>query len=228
MNKALIVIALAIIVLTVVPQAHAQTAQQQKELEQIAQRSMNGLSPKDRKRVVEIMTDAFVAQGIPRQQAIAIAEQNADSMFSADVGEISAEERQMFEEQQRAIGDYEQRQKQPQQQQVTQPGDNAGWPSAALFREYGHGKLAALKQPAGTTASYSTDGGLVIYLTGGNANAVIQDLARQIETAFKIKAQISDGEHFLSYNPDRERNGPYALIRQERGTVRISFGHNAA
>jgi hypothetical protein len=205
----------------------AQTAAQQQELEQIARRSVNGLSSQDRQRVVQIMTDVFVAQGIPRQQAATLADQNADSMFSADVGEMSAEERRMFEEQNRAIDAYEQRQRQPQQQAQTPPqlGDNAGWPSAAWFRQYGHEKLN-LKQPAGTTASYA-DHDTLIYLTGGNATTVIQGLVSQLEKAHNVKATVNDGRYNIRYAPDRYGNGPYVNISQENGVVRIYLGHTA-
>jgi hypothetical protein len=105
-------LAIILVIMAILPQVYAQTAQQQRELEQIAQRSMNGISPQDRQRTVQIMTDVFVAQGMSRQQAAALAEMSADSMFSTDVGEMSAEERRMFEEQERRIADYEQGQRQ--------------------------------------------------------------------------------------------------------------------
>jgi hypothetical protein len=205
----------------------AQTAAQQRELEQIAKRSMNGLSPQDRQRTIQIMTDVYVAQGMSRQQAASFAEMAADSMFTADVGEMSAEERRQFEEQNRAIDAYEQQQRRPQQQAQTPPqlGDNAGWPSAAWFRQYGHEKLN-LKQPAGTTASYASHDTL-IYLTGGNATAVIQDLVSQLEKTHKVKATVNDGRHTMGYAQDRYGNGPYVSISQENGVVRIYLGHTA-
>ncbi|MDR1972213.1 MAG: hypothetical protein LBQ46_09865, partial [Treponema sp.] len=120
------------------PLVQAQTQQQQQELEQIARRSMNGLSPQDRQRTIQIMTDVFVGQGMSRQRAVTLAEMSADSMFSSDVGEMSAEERRMFEEQNQAVGDYEQRQQQPPQQAQTLqlPGANTGWPSTAVLGKY--------------------------------------------------------------------------------------------
>jgi hypothetical protein len=140
MKKIFMVIALATMSFAIVPQAQAQTQQQQQELEQIARRSVNGLSPQDRQRVVQIMTDVFAAQGIPRQQAATLAEQNADSMFSTDVGKMSAAERQQFQEQEERLRYFEgaeQRQQEAERrraQEVEQhrmyPGDNRGWPSA--------------------------------------------------------------------------------------------------
>jgi len=108
----------------------AQTAAQQQELEQIARRSVNGLSAQDRQRVVQIMTDMFTAQGMSRQQAAQLADMSADSMFMSDVGEMSAEERRQFEEQDQKIQDFEQGQRQLQQV-------NNAWPSAQAFTRYG-------------------------------------------------------------------------------------------
>jgi hypothetical protein len=49
------------------------------------------------------------------------------------------------------------------------PRKTRGWPGAAVFRDR---KVSALKQPAGTTASYAHDGNrLEVYLNGGNADA---------------------------------------------------------
>ena len=181
-------LALLMVGLAVVPQVQAQTQQQQQELEQIARRSVSGLSPQDRQRVVQIMIDVFIAQGMPRQQAVAMAEMSADSMFSTDIDEMSPEQRRMFEEQERSLAELEQRQRQPQQpQQQRQPGENAGWPAAQL-RERG---LANLQQPTGTQASYNGNANWVeiIYLTGANAN-ILQTLKRQIET---IAGKTMDG-----------------------------------
>jgi hypothetical protein len=188
MKKIFLAIVFVAIGLTVLPQVQAQTQQQQQELEQIARRSVNGLSPQDRQRTIQIMTDVFVAQGISRQQAASLAEMSADSMFTADIGEMSAEEQRMFEEQNRAIDDFEQRQRQPQQQAQTpqqqqkQPGETVGWPTAAIFSQWG---ISNLRQPAGVQPSYSNhgaDSGLEVFMTGANANT-LQELKRQIESA---------------------------------------------
>ena len=77
-----LLLALLVIGLALVTQVQAQTAAQQQELEQIGRRSMNGLSPQDRQRVVQIMTDVYIANGIPGQQAAQLAELAADSMFT--------------------------------------------------------------------------------------------------------------------------------------------------
>jgi hypothetical protein len=153
-----LLIAVLAMVLVIVPEVQAQTAAQQRELEQIAKRSMNGLSPQDRQRVVQIMTDVFVAQGMSRQQAAALAAQNADSMFTTDAGEMSAEERRMFEEQNRAVDDFEQRQAQQPQKM---PG-TAGWPAASVFSRYG--KTLAKPNVQGFFSYEKTGDKLVIHL----------------------------------------------------------------
>jgi hypothetical protein len=126
MKKMFMVIALTAITLTVIPQIQAQTRQQQQELEQIARRSMNGLSPQDRQRVVQIMTDMFVTQGIPRQQAAVLAEENAGTLFLTDIVEATPKQQRQLQEQQRALDASGQRQEQPQQ-------PNNAWPPAQAF-----------------------------------------------------------------------------------------------
>jgi hypothetical protein len=136
-------ITLMVVGLAVVPQVQAQTRQQQQELEQIAKRSVNRLSPQDRQRVVQIMTDVFVAQGMSRQQAAALAETSADSMFSKDVGQMSAAERQQFAEQEQRL-DYMNK---PLNERIADglraAGKNPGWPPSRAFSRYGF----TLKQP---------------------------------------------------------------------------------
>ena len=73
-----------------------------------------------------------------------------------------------------------------------QEGANAGWPPASAFQN--RFALPAFMQPAGTTASYDAvdaydapgvTGILVIYVSGGNTNAALNDLKAQIEAAAK-------------------------------------------
>lgn len=126
----------AVLLAAVLALASAQTAAQQRELEQIARRSANGLSAADRARVVQIMTDTMVAQGMSRSQAAALAEANVDGMFSADAGEATAEQRRMFEETQRASDAYD---------QMMRPDEaNNVWPAAQDFARYG----SAITRPA--------------------------------------------------------------------------------
>jgi transposase len=218
-------IALVAVGLTAV---QAQTRQQQQELEQIAKRSMNGLSPQDRQRVVTIMTDVYVAQGMSRQQAAQIAEMSADSMFSDYQEDAqSAEARRMVEEQQRRdeLGNRErQQQLQQLQQQQQQPGQNAGWPAAQL-RERG---IANLQQPSGTQASYNGDANWVeiIYLTGANANTM-QALKRQIETIAR-KTMEGSGNKFSVYYRGERGNGSIIYIELAGAQINIWFFEDAA
>ena len=121
----------------------------------------------------------------------------------------------------------EQQLQQQQAQQTQQQGANAGWPSAAVFRQYEHEKLSVLRQPAGTTSSYSTNGEFIIILSNGNANTVIQDLVSQIERAFNVKAKVYQGEYDLDYNVDRYGNGQAIRIWQENGVVKIQPWYKA-
>jgi hypothetical protein len=234
-------IALVVIGMTVAPLVQAQTAAQQRELEQIAKRSVNGLSVQDRQRVVQVMTDVYVAQGMSRQQAGTFAEMAADSMFTDYQEDTqSAEARRMIEaeeqrvqqqrqqeaqmtqqwEQQRRQQEQEERQREEQRRMYL--GDTRGWPAAVWFRNK-DAQLASLRQPAGTNASYDSDGGTV-YLSGGNANTVMQDLVRQINTATgKSMTRNNDG----SYSLITQRSGVMQWtikVWQQEGSVRLSMG----
>ena len=231
-------LALLMVGLAVVPQVQAQTQQQQQELEQIARRSVSGLSPQDRQRVVQIMTDVFVAQGMPRQQAVAMAEMSADSMFSTDIGEMSAAERQQFAEQEDRIqyfNEMPQRQEQArqeeqrrQQEAVMYPGTNRGWPAAQL-RERG---FANLQQPAGTQVSYNGNANMVeiIFLTGANANT-LQALKRQIETITRKTMEGSGNNFQVVYRESgsgRMASRSYINIELSGTQIKISFMESGA
>jgi hypothetical protein len=184
MKKILMVIAVMAMGLTVVPQVQAQTAQQQRELEQIAQRSMNGLSAQDRKRVVEIMADVYVKQGMSKQQAASFAEMAADSMFTDYQGQgPTAEQQRQLEEQNRATENYDQGRRQAQQQtQQREP-----WPPSSAFARFGFN----IPKPTGTyTIIWQQDGneGLTIQFEKQNrqafTDAEIRDICRIFEPAF--------------------------------------------
>jgi hypothetical protein len=226
------IITFLVIGLAVVPQLLAQTRQQQQELEQIARRSVNGLSAQDRQRVVHIMTDVYVAQGMSREQAASIAEMSADSMFSGDVGEMSAEERRQFEEQEQRLNDFNQRQSQPRPREPEKPklpGQNAGWPAAQLRER----ALGSLRQPAGTSASYDGDSEWVsqIYLSGANANT-FQQLKQQIETMTGSKMEgIQNGGFRVMYRTigsGRMASRSYIEIYLEGNTITIRVWDSAA
>ena len=221
-------IALMVVGMTVV---QAQTQAQQQELEQIARRSVNGLSPQDRQRVIQIMTDVYAAQGMSRQQAATYAEMAADTMFSTDIGEMTPEQRRQFEEQERRLAEDEQRRRQPQQPQQQQlPGDTAGWPTAQL-RDCG---LSNLRQPAGIQPSYNINTGfrytLVVFMTGANENT-LQDIKRQIETAAgrQMYFDRSANQYSVQISEATRRTGAiHVVIRLEGNQLTLSFVESAA
>jgi len=135
-----LVIALLALGVTLV---NAQTKQQEKELEEIAKRSVNGVSAKDKARVVEILTDVFVKQGMSREQAKSFAEMAAANMFTTDVAEMTPEQRRQFEEQEQRLNYLEKPLNERIEDSLRAVGRNPGWPSAAAFKRYGF----TLKQP---------------------------------------------------------------------------------
>ena len=89
-------------------------------------------------------------------------------------------------------------------------GENAGWPPASVFSQYG---LPNLKQPSGTVARYSNEGGegkyhadglgksCYIYLSGADHKANVQDLLQQVEKAFgQTIESYGSGENFSADN----------------------------
>jgi hypothetical protein len=142
-----------------------------------------------------------------RQQAATLAEQNADSMFSTDVGEMSPEEQRMFAEQEERLqylegADEQLHQAQEQERREAEqrrlyPGETRGWPTAQL-RERG---IPDLRQPAGTNVSYNGNEKYVevIYLTGANANT-LQDLRQQMVTITGKQITISGNRFIVEYS----------------------------
>jgi hypothetical protein len=216
-----LIITFLVIGLTVV---QAQTAQQQRELEQIAMRSVNGLSAQDRQRVIQIMTDVYVAQGMSRQQAAPLAEMAANSMFSdyqedaqsaearRQVEESEQQQRRQLEERNRNLAELEQQQR--------QQGQTAGWPTATILRGFG---LSNLKQPVGTQSSYTNEYNRVvsIYLTGANANT-LQDVKRQIETIMKGQMESLSSNTYYKYG-----DGFIIRIILEGNTLKIELTQSA-
>jgi len=143
MKKFLTVIAFVAISLLAVPQVFAQTKQQEKELEEIAKRSINGVSAKDKARVIEILTDVFVKEGMSREQAKNFAEMAAGNMFTTDVAEMTPEQKRQFAEQEERLNYMEKPLNERIEDSLRAVGRNPGWPSAAAFKRYGF----TLKQP---------------------------------------------------------------------------------
>jgi len=226
----LVLMAMAFVV---APQVQAQTQAQQQELEQIARRSVNGLSPQDSARVVQIMTDVYMAQGMSRQQAASLAEMAANSMFTTDIGEMTPEQQRQFAEQDQRVNDFNRQQQQPQQAQQPQPqrqqqqiqGETAGWPAAAAFTNR---KLSNIRQPAGTQARYTgslqdTNGRLEIYLTGANQNTV-QEIRQQIKSEIGDQwSSVDQNNWTLTIRGDRRISSFNAWLKLEGNVLTITF-----
>jgi len=226
MKRILTVIAFLAMVTAVVPQVQAQTRQQQQELEQIAQRSVNGLSAQDRTRVVQIMTDIYVAQGMSRSQAASLAEMAADTMFS------DATNQPPTQQQQGSTGTGGQIHH-PVFADATQ-----GWPDASVFRNEGIPftlTLPTVNTPNGYTSSYDTNGGRFMIYMGRNYNTsspinsipwtdaeftqVRNELSRQtgITLTWNAREQSYSGERSTTQNSynglEVRRSGEYIEIR---------------
>ena len=218
----LLVVALMVIGFVITPLVQAQTAAQQQELEQIARRSINGLSPQDRQRVIAIMTEVFMAQGIPRQQAATLAEANADSMFMTDVGEMSSQERRQFEEQGQRVQGFEQQQRQLQQANNT-------WPPAQAFARYGR----AIPRPSfNFNGSYEQSGEeLKIILEKVNYQQFTQteltEIARLFEAEFGTTYPAGTYNSGRNWRNDFLQGSPVQISKddpQRRNTSTMIYG----
>jgi hypothetical protein len=142
-----------------------------------------------------------LAPQVQAQDMAAIAREIEQVTNDFQAGKITLPEyqRRITELQQRAIGanqpniergqqELQQQQRQPTQQQQPiqqnqqQQSANAGWPPASAFQFQDYPKFSPPTQPTGITARYDASGyELVIYLTGGNNNTVLENLKQQIE-----------------------------------------------
>ena len=216
----LLAIALMVVGLAVVPQVQAQTKQQQQELEQIAKRSMKGLSPQDRQRVVQIMTDMFVAQGMSKQQAAALAEANADTLFLTDIGgmsEMTPEQRKQFEEQERRLAEMDK----PLPERIAaaqrEAGRNPGWPAASAFSRYGFtiGQPKDLGDPVFSWVKNGDELTIYIEAKGGYSlkpeemffsDTVLQKVERLVASvAGKFDNNLSNDSYRYYERPDPKR-----------------------
>jgi hypothetical protein len=182
----ILMVALLAVGLTVAPQVQAQDMQKleqlQREAEQIAQRANargGNYTSQELDRLVQIQQEMVQAAG-----PLGGLMQNLPQTSSGGGSPMLPPQVQP------------QTQTQPQQA-VSQQGEHAGWPPASAFQN--RFKLTPFRQPAGTTARYDAGenrgviGSLEIYLTGGNANTVLQNLKQQIEAA--IGRQMSQDEN---------------------------------
>ena len=218
----LLVVALLVVGFVITPLVQAQTAAQQQELEQIARRSMNGLSAQDRQRVIAIMTDVYVAQGMPRQQAATFAEMAADNMFSGDIGQMSPEEQRMFAEQDQRIQHFEQGQQQLQQA-------NNVWPPAQAFARYGR----AIQRPSfNFNGSYEQTGEeLRITLDKVNYQQFTQtelnEIVRLFEAEFGTTYPAGTYNSGRNWRDDFLQGSPVLITKQDpqrRNTATMIYG----
>ena len=227
----LLVVTLLVVGFVITPLVQAQTAAQQQELEQIARRSMNGLSAQDRQRVITIMTDVYVAQGMPRQQAASLAEMAAGSMFSGDVGEMSPEQRRQFAEQDQRLQQFDQGQQQRETDASLAADFSAGrigqdvyfarssvpvgWPSAQAMARFG----TRITRPQGNFTHTIDREEVTIYIMKTDYRNFTEAEARVIYSHFlafgdshpvytgyrpSVESFISDGEASILYqDPQR-------------------------
>jgi hypothetical protein len=175
MKKVFLLIAFAAMALTVVPQAQAQDfAAMQRELQQVQQDLAAGKITEAQAavRMNEINQRYLGGAGI-----IGGTPQGSTSGSDAGQAQNWALRDQAMQQSQQA----QQMQQQPQQPQFP-TGTTNGWPTAAILNRH---SLPGLRQPAGTTVSYTVGTGdevhkLTIYFQGGT-QATIDDLARQVQ-----------------------------------------------
>jgi hypothetical protein len=216
-------IALAAMSLTVVQQVQAQTQQQQRELEQIARRSINGISPQDRQRVIQIMTDVYAAQGMSRQQAASLAEMAANSMFSDATNETTPEQQRQFAEQEQRLRDFEQGQQQ-------RPPNNT-WPPARTFARYGR----AIQKPSVSFDGNFEVNGEELTITINHPNwdrfqdftqAEITAICRVFEAEFGTAYPAGTYNEGKIWREDVIKGSPALLYRQDpkrRNTADTSY-----
>ena len=113
----------------------------------------------------------------------------------------------------------------PPQQQTLQ-GTHQGWPAAQAFRGF---QFPVLNQPSGTTASfnYTPVSSLEIFIRGGNATAVVQDLVRQVNSGTNSEMSVNSG----TYTLDIERSGVVrgnlrVVVEQKDGVIVFSLSVN--
>jgi hypothetical protein len=198
MKKIFLVIAFVAMGLTLVPQVHAQDQKKMEqlmnELEQIGKRvesERRQPTAQELQRIQQIRQELAAAAGyggitVPQQSQSLSPQQ----MRQAE---------QMQRQQQQQMQEFQQMQQPRQAQTESFPsGANAGWPSASTFGTYG---LPALRQPAGTTASYGYGSGnkpndrMIVYIKGGGQKS-IDDLAAALDSGLKHKGEKAAGNYW--------------------------------
>jgi hypothetical protein len=205
--KKILVVAIALLAmgLTVVPQVQAQDM---KKLEQLA------------KEAEQIGERVEARGGLPTNQEVQRLEQIRQEMIQA-AGPYGS----LMQNAPGASGQVPQMpqppllpqsQPQTQPQALPQQGERAGWPPASAFQN--RFKIAPFKQPAGTTARYDAgeNKGVIIsmeiYLTGGNATTVVQNLKQQFESVTG-KQMTQSGNDYYGFIHDPNYKDESNLIR---------------
>jgi hypothetical protein len=212
MLKKIVFIAITVMVIgtAVAPLVQAQDMKKlealEKELEKLEAKIDKGqqLTPKEIQRIQEIHDEVMMLManspygGLIQQYQGMGGNNNYNSLDGErQVQQIQQMNQQALQQQQMMEQMDKQQQKQEEERKMY-PGKTRGWPTVAYFKEcfknYPQIATATLKQPVGTNASY-TDG--VIYLTGGNANTVLQNLKQQVEKITGKQMDIDGGQYFV-------------------------------
>ena len=224
MRKSLIlaIALLAVGLMVVQAQDMRRLEQLQAELEQIEARVEargGNTTPQEAQRAVQIQQEILQALG-PYGEMYQFLPQGNTGTNDGDrqLQQIEQMQRQALQQGQNI---------QPQQQQIQQQGQNAGWPPASAFQSYF--RISPLTQPAGTTARYDGgDRGMEIYLTGGNANTVQQNLKQQVEriTGRQMPENRYDGGYIDSIQDPNQRSNDNSIqfwLRTENNVVILSI-----
>jgi hypothetical protein len=197
MKKILMVIALAAIGLTVVPQVQAQDQAKldalERELAQMEARiEARGGQPtaQEVQRIQQIRQEIIQAMGSWGSLMQTVPQQQPQELSPQQMQQQQQQQMQQWQQMQ-------QQQTQPQQRDTFPAGNTSGWPSSSTFSQY---SLPALRQPAGTTTSYSyrkfntANDTIIVYIKGGT-QSTIDELVRQIQagTASNLWRQNEPG-----------------------------------
>jgi hypothetical protein len=97
-------------------------------------------------------------------------------------------------------------------------GPYVGWPSAKAFQSF---QFPVINQPSGTTASfnYTPVSALVIFIKGGTAAAVMQDLVRQVNAGTKSEMTTENGAYTLQIVNTGVVKGNLRTVIEQKGDV---------
>ena len=106
----------------------------------------------------------------------------------------------------------------PQQQNLQ--GQHAGWPAAQAFQSF---QFPVLNQPSGTTASfnYTPVSALEIFITGGNATTVMQDLVKQVNSGTNSEMSVNGGTYILNIERSGVVRGNLKVAIEQKNGVTV-------